>query len=382
MRPPYSTITPAVIHQYARQALQRSLDWKPYHDSVSVTQLLDLLLLMAAHTASLFATVRRFFPFSHETASRAVKANLPAMDQLVGGLVQVLHDVASFSAQDRRRRWLLAIDTHYVAYYGRRTPWVLGGPKKQGTKWFLGYATACLLHEHRRYTVALCPLDSPMKPHVIVQTLLDQIASRGLKIRGVALDSAFDSGDTLLLLQERRLAYTVPLRRKGNGNNARNRCFEGRHRLIRWTEWTTEKSRRRVKTRVLLWKGHAKTMAFAFQGWNGERARNIHQQALRQRRLYQRRFGIETSYRQKNQAQAATTSRDPVYRLLLEGVAYLLRQVWVVLTEQLARHCSRQSRAWVGALTLAILLDWLSAELVATYPEQRSIPLDSGSCNH
>src|SRR6202040_3819667 len=110
-----------------------------------------------------------------------------------------------------------------------------------------------------------------------------------LKIRGVALDSAFDSGDTLLLLQERRLAYTVPLRRKGNGNNARNRCFEGRHRLIRWTEWTTEKSPRRVKTRVLLWKGHAKTMAFAFQGWNGERARNIHQQALRQRRLYQRR---------------------------------------------------------------------------------------------
>jgi hypothetical protein len=382
MRPPYSTITPAVIHQYARQALQRSLDWKPYHDSVSVTQLLDLLLLMAAHTASLFATVRRFFPFSHETASRAVKANLPAMDRLVAGLVQVLHDVASFSAQDRRRRWLLAIDTHYVAYYGRRTPWVLGGPKKQGTKWFLGYATACLLHEHRRYTVALCPLDSHMKPHVIVQTLLDQIASRGLKIRGVALDSAFDSGDTLLLLQERRLAYTVPLRRKGNGNNARNRCFEGRHRLIRWTEWTTEKSRRRVKTRVLLWKGHAKTMAFAFQGWNGERARNIHQQALRQRRLYQRRFGIETSYRQKNQAQAATTSRDPVYRLLLEGVAYLLRQVWVVLTEQLARHCSRQSRAWVGVLTLAILLDWLSAELVATYPEQRSIPLDSGSCNH
>src|SRR6202035_1079355 len=126
MRPPYSTITPAVIHQYARQALQRSLDWKPYHDSVSVTQLLDLLLLMAAHTASLFATVRRFFPFSHKTASRAVKANLPAMDRLVAGLVQVLHDVASFSAQDRRRRWLLAIDTHYVAYYGRRTPWGRG----------------------------------------------------------------------------------------------------------------------------------------------------------------------------------------------------------------------------------------------------------------
>src|SRR5438105_3468772 len=118
MRPAYSTITPAVIHHQARQALARLLDWKPYHQSVSVLDLLNLLLLMAAHTASLFATVRRFFPFSHETASRAVKANLPSRERLVAGLVQALYDVAQFSRQDRRRRWLVAIDTHHVAYYG------------------------------------------------------------------------------------------------------------------------------------------------------------------------------------------------------------------------------------------------------------------------
>jgi hypothetical protein len=380
MRPPYSSITPAVIHQQARRALEHCLDWKPYHQSVSVADLLSLLLLMAAHTASLFATVRRFFSFCHETASRAVQANLPSREQLVAGLVQALYDVAQFSRQDRRRRWLLAIDTHYVAYYGQKTPDILGGPKKQGTKWFFGYATACLLHDHRRYTVALCPLDAKMKPHTIVRTLLDQVAGQGLKIRGVALDSAFDSGETLLLLQERCLAYTVPLRRKGKGNNARNRCFAGRHRLIRWVEWKTETTRRLVKTRVLLWKGHAKTMAFAFQGWRGERARHIHQQALRQRQLYRRRFGIETSYRQKNQAQARTTSRDPVYRLLLEGVAYLLRQVWVVLTEQLARQRRAKPTAWLGDLPMALLLDWLVDHLETLYPEERSIPLVYSTC--
>ncbi len=214
----------------------------------------------------------------------------------------------------------------------------MGGPKKQGTKWFFSYATAVLLHKRRRYTVALCPVQAKTKPHEIVQTLLDQIAAQGLKIRGVALDSAFDSGDTLLLLQARRLAYTVPLRRKGNTRNARNRYFEGRHGLIRWAEWTTEKTRCLVRTRTLLWKRGPKTMVFAFQGWNGGRARNVHQQAERQRRLYRQRFGIETSYRQKNQAQASTTSRDPVYRLLLEGIGYVLRQVWVVLTEELARR--------------------------------------------
>src|ERR1700728_968365 len=73
----FHPITPAVVHREARQALHHSLDWKPFHESVSVEHLLDLLLLMAASTASLFATVRRFFSFSHQTASLAVKSNLP-----------------------------------------------------------------------------------------------------------------------------------------------------------------------------------------------------------------------------------------------------------------------------------------------------------------
>src|SRR5437773_11058728 len=228
-------ITPGVVHQQARQALRRSLDWKPFHESVSVDHLLDLLLLMAASTASLFATVRRYFSFSHQTGSLAVKANLPGrknIDQLTRGLVDALYDVMAFSRLDRRRRWMVAIDVHNVPYYGPPTPDVVGGPKKQGTKWFFAYATAVLLHKRRRYTVALAPLPPKTKPHEIVRLMLDQIAGKGLKIRGVTLDSAFDSGDTLLLLQERQFAYSVPLRRKGKGRNARKVCFEGKHNQI------------------------------------------------------------------------------------------------------------------------------------------------------
>jgi Transposase DDE domain len=375
MRHSYA-ITPAVVHRQARQALRGSLDWKPFHESVSVDHLLDLLLLMAASTASLFATVRRFFSFSHQTAWLAVKANLPDrqdVERLTAGLVTALFDVAGFSRRDRRRRWLAAIDVHNVPYYGQRTPDVVGGPKKQGTKWFYSYATAVLLHKRRRYTIALEMVSPKTKPHQIVRVLLDQIAKKGLKIRGVTLDSAFDSGETLLLLQERRLGYSVPLRRKGTGRNARNQCFEGRHRTVRWTQWTTEETRRPVRTRTYLWKGRPKTMAFAFQGWTGDRARNVHQQANELRKLYRRRFGIETSYRQKNQAQARTTSRDPVYRLLLEGIAYLLRQVWVILTEELARLSKAPSTAWIGALTLQKLVDWLVHELTTLHPESREI---------
>jgi hypothetical protein len=373
---PYHSITPNVVHGRARQALRHVRDWVPFHKSVSVDDLLDLLLLMAASAASLFGTVRRFFSFSHQTGSLAVKANLPNrqnIDQLTFGLVNALYDVMAFSRQDQRRRWMVAIDVHNVAYYGPPTPDVVGGPKKQGTKWFFAYATAVLLHKRRRYTVALAPLLPKTKPHEIVRLLLEQIAEKGLEIRGVTLDSAFDSGDTLLLLQERQFAYSVPLRRKGKGRNARNACFEGKHNQVRWTEWITEKTRRQVRTRTLLWKGRAKTMVFAFQGWSGDHARNVHQQAERLRQLYRRRFGIETSYRQKNQAKATTTSRDPVYRLLLEGLGYLLRQVWVVLTEELARRLKASPNAWIGALTMQKMIDWLAHELTSLHPETLEI---------
>ena len=44
----FHPITPSVVHKQARQALRHVLDWAPFHKSVSVEELLDLLLLMAA----------------------------------------------------------------------------------------------------------------------------------------------------------------------------------------------------------------------------------------------------------------------------------------------------------------------------------------------
>jgi len=57
----------------------------------------------------------------------------------------------AFSRRDRRRHWTVAIDTHNVSYYGSRsTSHIVGGEKKQGTNYFYSYATAILIHRHRR----------------------------------------------------------------------------------------------------------------------------------------------------------------------------------------------------------------------------------------
>jgi hypothetical protein len=370
MRRFHSTLTPARIHQEASTLLAHALPWKAVGRMVSVKHLLDLLLLMAAKTASLTAIVARFFPFSHVTARHALHAHLPTLDTLTDGLAQALHDSLLLSPKDRRRRWLIAIDMHLVPYYGQRNPFLVGGPKKLGTKWFYAYATAVLLHRRRRYTVGLTAVLPHTPTHEIVGTLLAQSEQRGLKIRGVVLDSGFDSGDTLLLLQERQLAYTVPLRRKGNARNRRNCLFDAAHGTVDVAEWTTDQSRRRVKTAVVVWQGRPQVRVFAFGGWGAVQARRVHGIAEQQRRLYRRRFGIETSYRQKNQAQAPTTSADPVYRLLLEGVAYLLRQLWVRLSEKGAKESSGSSGRCPQPLRVDTLLDWLLDHLLQEHREQ------------
>jgi putative transposase len=49
------------------------------------------------------------------------------------------------------------------------------------------------------------------------------------------------------------------------------------------------------------------------------------------RETYRLRFGIESSYRQLNQARIRTCSRDPLLRLLFVGIALILRNLWVWL---------------------------------------------------
>jgi hypothetical protein len=379
MRQTHSSITPTVVRQTARAVLQRALPVRPYGRKVTQARLLDLLLLVATLRSSLSAVVRRFrFGFSHETARKAVHANLPDVPTLTDRLVEACYQLTT---RLRRRRWVLALDLHYCPFYGdRQAQGVIGGQKKQGTQYFYAYATAELVHRRHRHTVALCSLQDQPKPHEVVQELLRQVDARGLRLRGVVLDSGFDSGDVLLLLQERHLAYTVPLRRKGKGTNRRNRCFELPVGTVTEVDWVTENTRRQVQTQaaVVRHPGEKKVQVYAFGGWRATQARGKHQAALavrQARQWYRRRFGIETSYRQANEGKGRTTAKDVAYRLLLFGLALLLREVWVWLTAALAHSQGARPSAWLEELPLQRMLDWLAEVLQRKYPEPKRIEL-------
>ena len=180
MRPCYTTITPAEVNRLARWTLESTLHFRPPGSSVTPAQLLDLLLLLAATTRTLFAVVQRYYDFSHETARKAVYANLPTPEVLTERLVDALHAIPAFSRRDRRRAWNVAIDTHNVPYYGcRSTPRIIGGQKKHGTKYFHSYATAVLIHRRRRYTVGLVMVEKGLKPSTRSSTPSSTRSARG-----------------------------------------------------------------------------------------------------------------------------------------------------------------------------------------------------------
>jgi hypothetical protein len=110
------------------------------------------------------------------------------------------------------------------------------------------------------------------KPHEVVATLLGQIRARGLSVSGVVLDAGFDSGQTILLLQEKQLSYAVPLRKKGSGSNRRNDCYHKPSGTVATLAWTTEKSRQSISTRVLVWQrpNESQSRVYAFSGWGCE----------------------------------------------------------------------------------------------------------------
>jgi putative transposase len=380
MRRDHCTVTPALVRCLARQALAKALPWKGYGRLATADKILDVLLLAAALVSSLSAVVKRFaFGFSHETARNAIDSNLPPdLATLTEGLLDALYHFGSRGL--RRRKWVIAIDEHRCPFYGDRSTFaVTGGQKKHGTKYAFGYATCVLVHLRHRFTVGLVALTGGEKPHEIVEALLAQIEKRGLKVRGLVLDSGFDSGDVFLLLQGRKLSYTVPLRKKGNSKNKRNAVWDLEVGTVTAVSWKTDKGNRPVSTLAVVMRRpkEKEKKVYAFGGWGEAQARRQARRAALARRWYRKRFGIETSYRQMRQCKAKTTKKDVRYRLLLIGLALVLRQAWVWLTRQVARDQKLRPSQWVAILPLARLGEWLADSLKAAYKEEKVIRLGS-----
>lgn len=271
-----------------------------------------------------------------------------------------------------KRSFALALDLTLIPYHGDRElgqAELLKAQAKAGTHYFHGYATVSIVHHWRRYVLALRFVSPGERMGEIVQDLLERVRQVGVPVRRVYLDKEFYAYEVFELLKRRRLAYVIPVPARA----AVKRLFQGQTRFDTYTLQSPahgsyllrvalvhRRRAHRSKKPVGRW------FAYAFAGLPpGTRPRDVFE-------LYRQRFGIETSYRQMNQVRARTSSRSPILRLLLVGLALLLLNLYVTL---------RRGHSWVRRqwLTLTRLMRVLARAVEAQFGIQplqdRYLPL-------
>jgi putative transposase len=343
MRSKYqSTCATSEVYGFVGGVLQRHLSLSDYGRKCTVKTLLGVWLLAAARRLSLSAASNQLGDApSDETVRKATLAQLPSMQKLERQLNAALCDRLPHSLRRQRLTW--AIDLTEKPFYGQSDVIARqlrhGKPKRGATKFHV-FATLYVVHRGERFTLSMTYVwRNDTLPQVLAR-LIASARKRRILPKLLLLDRQFYNLDVVQFLKRHRLPFLMPVvhrgRRAKNPSKAKGtqqflaykrsgRCAYIMRNKERTTEVTilaaVDKPRRKKRRRNRPQPDH-RVLVFAAWGFDPR-------SPAWARETYRRRFGIESSYRQANQAQAWTTSRDCKLRLLLIGLALLLRNAWV-----------------------------------------------------
>jgi hypothetical protein len=377
MRPHHRTLSRHQVHRSASRYLQQHVPLRDYKRKVSAQTLWAVLLVAAADVTSIHATCTRLDGLaSEETIRKALYAGLPEFAELQRQLNRAL--AGRLPRALRRRKQRLAIDLTLIPYHGepfRAEAEVYRSLAKSGTSHFHAYATAYVVHKGQRFTVALTAVAKGEPLKQVVQRLLTQARSVGVRPQLLLLDRGFFSVEVIRYLQAARHPFLMPVVLRGRKADdprgpSGTRVFAAMKRSG-WHEYTvTGGTGRTARVRICVscrnyrgqWKRHGRqALVYACWGVQGRSCPWV-------RETYRSRFGIESSYRQMNQARGRTSTRRPELRLLYAGLALVLRNEWVWLHFEVLSTPRRGGRAIrLERLRLREMLHWLIQVIEEAY---------------
>ncbi len=225
-----------------------------------------------------------------------------------------------------------------------------------------------MVHKGRRFTVAMMRVNQGTTMVEVLKCLLRQASRAGIRPSLLLLDRGFYSVEVIRYLQAARYAFIMPVIIRGLGANdprgpSATRVF-AMQKHSGWAQYTLTNSEK-IKATVRIgihcrnWAGQRKrrgrqTLVYALWGIQPKTTHWVYQ-------VYRLRFGIETSYRQLNEARIKTTTRNPQLRLLFIGIALLLRNLWVwVHWHYLASPRRGERKLNLYKLRFKTLLRWLT----------------------
>jgi putative transposase len=340
------------VLQYARETLQQHVSLQADGYVCTTDDLFNVLLGVAAGCGTVEAVCADLVGTANPETIRGYLNEQLCVEDL-SGLAQQLN--ATLADEIPRRVWRqardVAIDFHDRPYYGK-TPQAEGlwvrGRARDGTTRFYRVATAYVMLNGLRVTLALrfvLPGDSTVS---VVDDLLKRLKRLGLRLACLFLDKGFDGVAVLDYLTRRQQSALVACTIRGKTGGTRALCrgpksyrttytFSDAHgqpftaELAVCRVFTTAKRTKRMKRRG---------------DWLIFILIHLDLSPRQARRLYRRRFGIESSYRCAGQVRGWTTSNNPAYRFVLLALSFILLNVWLHL-RWLFTQVPRRGRRWL-----------------------------------
>lgn len=365
-------ITKNEVHGYANDWLRSALKLEYQGTKCTASTLLQVLLIAAARTVSIFAACRDLADApTDQTIRNALEASLPNIMELERRLNRSLGSHLPKALFRKSRR--IAIDLTLIPYHGQPLldkKEIYRSSPKSGTTHFHAYATAAVVHKGHRYTLALLRVEKGVAMKEVVQRLLKIIRGLGVKVQHLLLDKGFFSVEVIAYLKRADVGFIIPamvrgrkpkgrkqatglraIRQKKNGYYSHTLTGKvgGEPRSTRVTICVASKSYEHKKT------GKRRTKKLMYVVWK------VRLTPRKIREIYRTRFGIETSYRQMHEARIKTCTRDPKLRLLFIGIALVLRNVWVWIHFKLAKgKWSEEPQLFLELLRFREMLLWIN----------------------
>ena len=228
----------------------------------------------------------------------------------------------------------VAIDLTNVPYHGEAhqdEAEVRRSVAKAGTTHFHTYASAYIIKNNKRVTVAITYCWATDSMFDILQRLLSRLADLAIGLKRLVVDREFYSTQVIRFLnrQDWQSIMAIPAR----GETLKTLKKEAPRSLRRlYTVSSPEHGQETFTLHVVCRyakgrRGRHGTDRFLFavlgHPWTGTPGQLAD--------TYRRRFGIETSYRLMNKVRVRTTTRDPKLRSLFFVLAFTLLNLWVYL---------------------------------------------------
>lgn len=366
---PTPYLTSQEVESWARLALEAEVGLKGAGWLCTVSVMWRVLLLVATQAKSIAFVCRMWVG---GPSDQAIYNGLKKLPKRAADLERQINAclVRHLPRGMTRRARPMAIDYHEIPYYGESDgKLVVRGKAKSGTTRFFCYATICVVRQGERFTLAYTWVKAKDKQTAVVERLLKRVETLGIAVRRLLVDRAFYNVATLRLLQDNKIPFVTPVVLRGR-KPQRGKPSQGARPFMKkkagWYAFELKSGKETLKLSIVVTyrtyrskkTKKRRNQKLLFAAWR------VSMTPVELREAYRKRFGIETSYRQMKEARGRTSSRDPRYRLLLVGLALLLRNLWVWLhSTRLNEGTADSPELRLEKLWFRDLLAWLARYL-------------------